>query len=164
MAESKAEQITAAVQAKLAAIVANAGATYWYTPGAVIRAPFFSEACLNTAYITVHVVSPDDEERMGEFTFTDTSARLGLDVLALTQFRPANEGPYGATTPIRETVQHRLARDVKTALRADQTLGGLALNLAVAFVSFAPEETFLSGWACIMARVSVFYVYADAAP
>ena len=163
MAEARHEQIIVALKAALAGIVADGGTTYWYTPDRVLRAPAFSQMCLDSSLDTIYVLSPVDvaDERADSCS---AKALVRVDLTAVRRFNPSTENPYTQEAPIRWTIQTRLERDIKKLIRTDETLGGLSQEVRVPLTSYAPEETYFEGWACIFMRLEIKWHYPKATP
>jgi hypothetical protein len=161
--ESKHERIIVALQAALAAISGDGGATYWYGPDRVLRAPAFSALCLDTSLETIYVLSPEDvaDERADSCS---AKALVRVDLTAVHRFNPVSENPFEQMEPLRWTVQTRLERDVKKLVRTDETLGGLSQEVRIPLTSYAPEETYFEGWACVFMRLEIKYYYPKATP
>jgi len=165
MAESIHEQVVAAIKTSLAAIVADGGSTYWYTPSAVVRYGGFSMECLSeTKGSTIIVLIPGEEERVPFAMGGRWQARCMLDIAAATQFAPVTEDPFNPPSPDRWQVQNRLARDIEKKLLAGATVGGLAIDTEVQVVDRDPEDTYVERWAVVFLRVLVIYEYTETAP
>lgn len=171
MAESLPEQIYEAVEAALAPLVGDGGTTYWYSTARAMRATVLSEECLDESLATgtIYVVIPGDPEQKRAATMGAQATRkrfgvLSLDIAALQRFTPASENPYTATTPIRHTIQNRMARDAEKALCADTDLAALILRIDVTSVDTSADATGLVGWAVAWLHVEIEYQYTEAAP
>jgi hypothetical protein len=188
VAESFYTQVLAAVKARLAGIVGNGGATYWYTPHAVIQHPALTEACLRadlgtslvTDPATIYVLSPGLEEAAPATMGTSgrERAEFSLDLTLAQLFPPATaEDPYNPPNPDRITVQSRLARDATKALLkdfadgvtsvfglTDATLGSVVTNVTVEAVDRTAANTWEDGWALVFLRVRILYHYTVATP
>lgn len=165
MAEAKSEQIILALQAALEGIIADGGTTYHYSPDRVLRAPAFSQLCLDSSLETIYVLSPEDvaDERVDSCS---AKALVRVDLTALHKFE-TDENPFTheqGNDPIRWTVQTRLERDVKKLIRTDEHLGGLAQEVRIPLTSYSPEETYFKGWACVFMRLEIKYHYPKATP
>jgi len=160
MAESIAEQIMVALQAKLAGIVADGGATYWYTPEKVARYFEFSDKVIARQYAAYFVMVPDDMEAVEEPSFI-VREDMSVDIAGLVRIDQGVEDPFDpdSSIPLRNTVQHRILRDAKRALRQDVSLGGLAENVMIPTSELGPERTYLDGWALVFMRVVVEFSY-----
>lgn len=163
MAESRHEQIVAALVTSLEGIVGDSGATYWFTPGKVVRAPEFSSTTLRSDYSTIYVLSADDEQD-DEIAYGHIGARMKVDLVVANRFDPTNEDPFNPSLPQRWTVQNRLVQDAKKRLRSDKTLGGLAQHIHVPLTERAADDTYLADWAVAFLRVLIDYSYEDATP
>ena len=163
MAESIHEQIAAALRTSLAGIVSDAGATYWYTPGAVIRVSFFpADFALSESYDVVYVLSPAAEDFTEEAT-GQVRAQASFALQLARKHRVGTENPYIESTPSRWTVVNRLVRDAVRRLLTDVTLGGLAVNVATDSISIDREQ-YLEGWAMAQLSFTVEYFFAKEAP
>ena len=179
MAESKPEQIVAAMQTALRAFTADGGSTYWYEPSlvpalnlkAAMRFPELTEVCFDaslgseTTPAVIYILAPGQEVKDG-FTFRNTGSELRVDLAAFRHHTAAESNPFVPPSPSRWTVQNRLARDVEKALTADRTLGGLALTLDVEAVDRVSEDVTDDAvpWAVVFLRVVVLYEHADGTP
>jgi hypothetical protein len=167
MAESIHEQMIAALETHLEGIVADAGATYWYTPDAVLRTPAFHGACLETGLTTIYSLSPVRIEDKPVNISIGMEAIATVDLAVATRFVPSSENPFSADTPLRWTVQTRLERDAKKRLRANYNLlgadGGHRFT-AIPVTDYASDLTYLEGWAIVFLRVQLRYNYRDTTP
>lgn len=187
MAESYYTQILGAMKARLAGIVGDGGATYWYTPHAVIQLPALTrEDCLNTNLgtgptdpPTVYVLSPGLEEispaTMG--TAGRERSEFAVDLSLAQLFSAISENPFNPPVPDRITVQSRLARDATKALLkdfadgaayvfglSDPVLGSVVTNVTVEAVDRTAENTWEEGWALVFLRVRILYHYPVGTP
>ncbi len=169
MAESIAEQIAAALQAKLATIVGDAGVTYWYTPAYVARTPGVGKGLIDEALVTadkpaLYAVIPDEEEHVEDASQMMRAGQKIYLFLAV-RYQPTSELPYAQSAPIRWTVQNRMVRDVMKKLLSDVTLGGLVLNLFDGRILVdRSARTYEDGWALVFIYFRVMYDYAFGAP
>ena len=182
MAEAIYTQIVAAVRTRLRTIVADAGATYWYTPSLVEEFPALTDEevlqkCAGlgsspSAPATVYIISPGLEEKspatMG--TSGKRKGRMMLDVSAAQRFTAATENPVEPPSPSRITVQSRMIRDIEKALLADQTSAAANLGMAevtdveVTAADRTAENTWQKGWALAFLRVEILYHYPVGTP
>jgi hypothetical protein len=171
VAESLNEQIAVALQAKLASIVGDGGASYWYTP-TVIRTPGVSAALLDldvatTAAPAIYAVIPDEEEHLEEASGL-MQAYMKIYLFLAVRFQPDKELPFDQSAPIRWTVQNRMVRDVLKKLLTDLTLGGLVLNLfggpGDRVLIDRSARTYEDGWAIVFVHFRIFYGYQFGAP
>lgn len=160
--ESLDERILSALQERLEGIHADGGVTTWHTVEAVCRPDAITEAILETPSRCVCAIVPDNVDRE-ELTFSGGQATMRVDVLAAARLTNASASVYRPETPIRQTVQTRLAHDVENRLRSDLTLGGLALNLRVTMTDYGADRTWVDGWAIAIQRVEILYSYEDGA-
>jgi hypothetical protein len=169
MPESLPEQIVEAIRARLAAIVGDAGATFWYTP-TVRRVRAIESTCLDNTFAdpvsgktTLYLLTPDDEEDLEEPAHT-VEAVMFVDLVVA---REIDKVDHPLKTPVEglpETIQNRLIRDAKKKLRQDVTLGGLVDNVEFRRTERSAEETFIAGWAVAAMRLQISYSYFQDAP
>jgi hypothetical protein len=168
VAESVHEQVLAALQAHLAGIVGDGGATYWYTPDRVLRPAAFHGACLDPSLTTIYSLSPVRVEDKPVNISIGMEAVLTVDLAVATRFTPdAGENPLQQTEPFRWTIQSRLERDAKKRLRSNYNLLGVSgahRFTAVPVTDYAPDLTYLEGWALVFLRVQLRYTYPDTTP
>jgi hypothetical protein len=162
MAESRVEQIIAAVQSSLAGIVGDSGATYWDTYR-VIRHHAMTDAILDTSITTpILVVIPDIVENE-EFTNREIESMVRFDIAGTKQYKlPLN--PFRAEEPLFWTVQNRIAQDVQKKLLGDVTLGGLTDNLEIELVDQTAETTYIDGWATVLMNCMARTVFNASTP
>jgi hypothetical protein len=147
MAESKVEQITAAVKTSLDAIVGDSGVTYWYTPGIVIRVDYtesrvaFKDGYGNPVYM-VSDTGPDDPAN-DSAGFSETGRSFGVFVLCAYQDDRGDRDPYTAAT-LSGTIRNRMLKDVVKKIELDRMLGGLVYDAEHGEAKRDFEEP--SGW------------------
>jgi hypothetical protein len=168
VAEPKDDQILDALKAHLEGISEDGGATYWYTPDAVLREPDFTEECLNPTLKTIYVFCPTPGQTLADRRADSCSIKstLSVDLAVVTRFGQS-EDPYEPGLPRRWTVQCRLARDAKRRLRADpdDKLGGtLVQGIDIPVTDFDSARTLMKDWACVLMRVLISYHYPKATP
>ena len=165
MSESIIEQATERLRTNLAAIVADGGATYWYSTGVAYRVPYYEDRHLDSsrdpAKTTVLV-------RMGDETHEEHSsqtckAHAEVFVLVAIPFRPATERPEEVASPTRMTLVNRMVRDILRAVWADPQLAGLVENVAGDPITVDRERE-VDGWAMAETRLSLAYSYERSAP
>lgn len=164
--ESVHEQIAQGLKTRLAGIVA--GADYWYTPDAVLLAPYFSDTYLKNGKPVTYVLSPDIEED-SPLTFSNMQSVMSLDLtVAKLLSRAGLDDPWTTTDGSRWQLQNRLIRDAKKRLRGDLTVvvsgTALALQVLVPVTERSVEQTWLPAWAVAYMRLEVLYQYADGTP
>lgn len=131
MAESKVEQILAAIKTQLEAISEDDGTTYWYTPGKVIRVDYtesrvqFKEGYGNPIYMVSD--TGDDGPHPIVAAFGETGRRLGVFVLTAYQDSRGDRDAYTATT-LSGTIRNRMVKDVVKRIELNRTLGGLVFD------------------------------------
>lgn len=161
MAESKHEQVILALKAALEGIVADGGVSYWYSPDRVLRWPVCDAKCQDASLDTIYVLSQSDvDDEQADSCSARALVRVDLTVIHKYE---GIENPFLQADPIRETVQSRLERDVKKKVRADTTLGGLALDVRIPVTTYGPE-TYWQGWAGVIMRLEIKYHYPKATP
>lgn len=128
MAESKVEQILAAVKTDLEAITGDSGTTYWYTPGKVIRVDYTeSRVQFKTGYGNpIYMVSDtgDDSPSPVAAAFGETGRSLGVFVLTAYQDTRGDRDAYTASV-LSGTIRNRMIKDVVKKIELDRMLGGL---------------------------------------
>jgi hypothetical protein len=170
VAESIHEQIAAAIQTSLAAIVSDGGTTYWYTPGAVVRTLWFSdeEGDLNLLQEeiggAIYAIRPGDETHE-EGTTGQMRAEADIFILVAMPFTDP-ETPFANAVPSRWTVVNRMVRDVLRKLLVDVRLlsaGGAVENIFASPV-IVDRDRFVEGWAIAEIQMQVSYHYALGVP
>ena len=129
MAESKVEQIVASIKTDLEAITGDDGATYWYTPGKVIRVDYLeSRVSFKDGYGSpIYMVGDTGSDRpSATAAFGETGRALGIFVLAAAQHEDDRD-PYTATV-VPGTIRNRLVKDVVKKIESNRMRGGLALD------------------------------------
>lgn len=162
MADPKGLQIVDKLMTRLGAIVGDNGATYWYSPGKVIRHPEFNGNCVDASINgPIYVVSPGRKEKR-PFTFGIVHVDWPLDLSLCSRFN-SGDNPFQAPPIDRLEVQERMLQDVEKSLNQYRTLDGLAID-----TDFQTDEeggeTWIEGWAVSFATVRVEYTYAEATP
>mgnify|MGYP007083450416 CR=1 FL=1 len=163
MAESKHEQVAVALQARLAAIVGDAGANYWYTPTHVLRVDDFLVDHLRHEHQLIVQIRPGLDRPVLRTSGT-VRREMELYVLSCYRWQPNTQDPYSVSAPTRWTIQSRLARDVEKAVLSDVTFSGLTLYAHVEEVSrdFFIEDSF--PWAPVELRLMVAYEHERRTP
>jgi hypothetical protein len=167
MAESVHEQVAAAVQASLAAIVSDNGATYWYTP-TVVRTLWFVEEDLLKASVgtPIYAIRPGDETHTEE-SAQRTDGLMDLYVLVASPFTES-ETPFApaASGVTRWTMVNRMVRDVLRKLLTDVQLlsaGGAVTNIFGGPV-IVDRDRYVDGWAIAELHFPVSYRYLNGTP
>jgi hypothetical protein len=168
VAESKHEQIVAALVTLLDGITSDAGTTYWYTPNVTRVAGvtpdlLMPEKASGTASICA-VIAPG---RVGEEESThESTERARVQLVLLKLWNPSIERPFVTPDPDRLKLQNRLVQDVQKKLNTDLTLGGLVDNLTEGEwqIDTSAENTFVEGWACVFLEHTILYSYDKATP
>ena len=159
----------AAIQTSLAAIVADGGATYWYTP-TVVRTLWFSdeEGDLNLLQEEIggpiYAIRPGDEIH-NEGATGGMYVEADVFVLVATPFTDP-ETPFVPAVPSRWTVVNRMVRDVLRKLLVDVRLisvGGAVDNIFAAPV-IVDRDRFVEGWAIAEIQLQVSYRYLGGVP
>ena len=165
MAESIAEQIAAALQTSLAAIVGDGGATYWYTPSVVLRVSFFPQGFMfePAAGPVQYVLSPGGEDIIEERTSQGAAAEHEFVLQVAMLLDAPTENPYIEATPIRATVVNRLVRDAVRKLLSDVVLGGLVGNVVTTSLAIDREQ-YDPRWAMAQIRFTVSYPFQGPTP
>lgn len=163
MAEPLHEQISAAIRTRLLTIEADGGATYWYTPDAVVR-------CLE--WLSSYDVSKDhmlfvrpDSDSLSEGTTSSATqynakGSAPFSVLIVRKDERSSRHPFDeekSSDPIAATVISRAVEDVRVALLSEVTLGGLAWNVADG--SIEADYSFQVGGAWLSAVVTFTVAY-----
>lgn len=169
MAESVHEQLAAAIKTSLAAIVGDAGTTYWYTPGAVARSSWSED---DTPLLDPSVVGPIYAVRPGEERHTEDVGEVvnvlaDIHILLVSRFETP-EAPLTPATPSRATVVNRMVRDVLRKLLADVQLGAFSVGGLVENIFAEPvivdRDRFVAGWAIAEIVFASAYRYVGGAP
>ena len=159
--ESIAEQLDEAIIACLLGIVE--GDDFWLTPSQVIRRHEANHECLDDSLDTIYVLSPDRQEDTEE-AVRQVEGRLFMTLTLMHRFDPASEEPFSMSKPHRWTWQERMLRDVRKAILADVSFGGLAINTELTEADLSAESTFAERWAIVLVRLMVTYRYRYSAP
>jgi hypothetical protein len=164
------DQIISAIVTSLGQIVADAGVTYWHTPGKVIRSHGFTERCLDGTYASVYVVIPDrtETEKAGS---KRVSSETFLDIV-LAQKTSELEIPTSQPDPSRSRIQQQMVADVKKKLLSGSMTLGIAdaslEDVNVPMVEYGPEvqtqdavlrQLYAEGWILAVLRVAVKYAH-----
>jgi hypothetical protein len=159
MSEPRDELVVQAVVARLAAIVGDLGATYWYTP-TVRRVIEPTEADLDASLPAIYFLAPGDQadEEAGSGGVAAARAELFLTLCV----RLPGEG-HKDEQQTRWVTANRAVGDVKRALLADVTLGGLVDNVFFGSVRI-DRSFFVERWAWAEMRFTLAYDYTRAAP
>ena len=169
MAESNHWLIAEAIRAKLAAIVSDGGATYWYTPSYALRVTSYERLLADTSLTHIYALRAG-EELHGEqgtgsvSTGGSVRATAELNLLMLRKDESATTNPFEEASPTREQIVDRMVRDVLRALWTDVTLGGLAINIAASSLFIDRDVAIEGPWAVAEARFSVDYDYLALTP
>jgi hypothetical protein len=161
VAESKHEQIAAALKTLFEGIVDDAGATYWYAPDLVARVTFWpDEQGLDRNYQTVYLLRPGDETITEEGTSGWAGAEAEFFVIVARQHNAPTESPILEQEPTRWQVANRLIRDAVRRLLSDVTLGGLTRNVALGSLVI-DRDRYLPNWAIAELRFVVSYDFVE---
>lgn len=151
MAEARAYQVKAAIVAKLAAIVADGGATYWITPNVVTRAHRWTDRLLDTMAGTPATVYAVRSDRSVYRETGPAQMSMTFEVFVLL-LQKADEM---ADEAARDLIADRMERDVVKALMADFTLAGVAFNVMDPAEGIQAESFDVAGWIARELRMSV---------
>ena len=171
MAESRYEQIVAAVVGEIGAIRQDGGLTYWYDFGGdenhrTIRTFGLFGALFDATVAFFCAVIPDDSAKRRDMNKTHF-AEARFDIVAALRFEGGDD-PFSPPTPTRQTVQSRLAQDAERKLMADPALNayrGLEVtDLKVISEDRGADTTFDAEWAIVILRVAITYRYRPTAP
>lgn len=162
MAESRVEQIIAAVKTALEAIVGDDGATYWHTYQ-VIRYHALTDAILDPSLGKPILVIIPDIVNNEEDNNQEIIKRIRFDIAGTKQYQ-LPRSPFKQKTPLFWTVQDRINQDVEKKLREDITLGGLSENLEIELVDQTAETTYIDGWATVLMNCLVKAVVNASTP
>lgn len=163
MAESIHEQVIEHLVARFSALKEDGGETVWYTPDRVERTHATElRALLNPGYSTIWILAPGEEvppEAVGQ----EVDESYTFNLMLATKHEGSDE-PFRADNPGRWTVQTRLARDFKRSLWTDVTCGGLCDNVNIIRIGMTPDETYVAGWAIIVAECQIVSQHGRGAP
>lgn len=161
MAESQGEIILQTLQSWLAShIVADGGATYWYTPDHVLRVDGWQKwemDWLHPEYQAVLFLRPgikkEEERTTGKILVT-----MEVWVLYGVRFNPASQDPlYLASNPPQGwTIAERMERDLRMAIRTDITFG-LSSIINTQITDINHSLPFVTGWALVEARLQIMF-------
>jgi len=178
MTESRPDDIADAIVATLSAIVGD-GVNYNYTPATVVRSHVVTVDMLNANYDPTYILTPDRKEERPRSSLGPGGIIRGRAYWTLTLCKvhnPQTENPVNVLPPFtppsngetdppsRWTVEERMQRDVKKALRADPHLGGLSSYVDVAESEDGNQDTEIPGWAVTFVRLAVTYHYRHETP
>ncbi len=165
MAESIAEQILAKIKTELEAITEDSGATYWYTPGKVVRVDYFdSKTVIREGYGNpVYLIrdTGDEDENSDFATMGGMASDLGVFVMVAYQDDRGNHDPFTAET-LSGTIRNRMLRDVQKKMETDHTRGDLAINAS----RFSKRRDFVepAGWILGELHFVASYTYTRGTP
>jgi hypothetical protein len=162
MSESLHYQIAEALKARLASIVGDNGATYWYTPDRVVRVQSYDRALADTSLGMIYAIVAGEEQHREEATQV-IAAEAEFIVLMLRPTQAADDAPFGVDESTKAREQDRMVRDFLKALWSDVTLGGLANNVVDGSL-IVDRAVDVDGWAVVEARFAVSYSYPSGAP
>ncbi len=132
MAESKVEQILAAIKTSLEAITGDSGTTYWYTPGKVNRVDYTeSRVQFKTGHGNpIYMVSDTGNDGTSPVPagFGETGRAFSVFVLCAYRDDRGERDPYEAATLASGTIRNRMIKDVTKKIELDRTLGGLVMD------------------------------------
>ena len=171
MAESIHDQIANALREGLAAIRADAGTTYHFTPDLVDLVTIYPDTPDDFAGRDVVYLLRAGEEEHTEAESGDSSTGIGMVgkaeffLMLCKLFGPSGEQPGDQPDPSRPRVVNRMVRDALRYLLADVQLGGLAENIIDGSL-FVNREMMDAGkqWAMAELRFVVRYSYLASAP
>lgn len=168
MAESVHHRIAEAIKARLAAIVGDNGATYWYSPDRVVRVQAWDRLIADPTVGMVYGIRAGEERHREESTGGPSTggivaAEAEFWVLMLRPSSAADDQPFGADESTKATEQDRMVRDFLRALWLDVTLGGLASNISDGSLAI-DRDVDVEGWAVAEARFVVLYSYPARTP
>ena len=168
MAESKHNQIAAALKARFEGIVGDSGTTYWYTPAKVARVQSYDRLLADPTVGMVYALRAGEERHREESTGAAATggilaAEAEFFVLLLRPTAAADDNPFGADASTKALEQDRMVRDFLRALFLDVTLGGLASNIADGSL-IVDRDVEVEGWAVAEARFTVLYTYPARTP
>ena len=156
MPESKVEQIIASFKTDLEAITGDDGATYWYTPGKVIRVDYLeSRVSFNAGHGNpVYMVGDTGPDRpSATAAFGETGRAIGVFVLTAIQHEGERD-PYTATI-VPGTIRNRMIKDVVKKIEINRMRGGLSLDTEYQDVKRDFKEP--KGW--ILAEIYFEVIY-----
>lgn len=164
MAESKHWQIAEALRTTLAEIVGDAGATYWYTPDAVVICDVWDGVADPSVGAEVMAIRPGEESHSEETPGT-LRATAEFFVLLLRKTTATDPSPYQSDGGLRLKEKNRVIRDFLRALWEDVTLGGLVDNVNADSL-YVNRDMGVDGdqWVAAEARFTVTYSYPKETP
>jgi hypothetical protein len=164
VAEPVHEQISAALRTRLLAIVEDGGATYWYTPDAVVRClEWLSSYDVSKEHMLFIKPEPDTVSEATTGTFQGSAP---FSVLIVRKDERASRHPFDeerSEEPIAATVISRAVADVRAALLSEVTLGGLAWNVADGAIEADYSFQIGGAWLAALLTFTVKYDYPKAA-
>lgn len=169
MAEPALETILEQIQTVLQALVADGGATAWYSPAKVYIVRTWNDSRLWDSSIEgpVYGIRRGDRNHMEDATGDSVSggvmkAEVDVHVLVSLRYSPAGADDV----PSEALVAERMQRDILRALMMDPQLAGLVSNVAMEgtgvddqIIDDAPD-----GWVCAELAFRVGYTYQAANP
>jgi hypothetical protein len=158
VAESLHDQIGAALEAALRGIAA--GATYHYTPDAVLGIEWY-DGLLNSGLRTIYAVRITGDETHAEESSNEGMRAVAEVFILLLQKYEATLDPFDQPVLTRRRVVDRMVQDAITALLQDVQLGGLVENVFGEPAIVERERwTELAGWAVAEIRLGIAYTYS----
>jgi len=161
VAEPVHEQISAAIRTRLLTIVADGGATYWYTPDAVVRClEWLSSYDVSKNHMLFIKPEPDS---VSEATTGTIQGTAPFSVLIVRADERASRHPFDeeqSADPIAATVIARAVADVRAALLSEVTLGGIAWNVADGTIDADYSYQVGGAWLSALVTFTVRYDYA----
>lgn len=162
-------QVLQRVQTDLAAILADGGASYWYTPAAVhVVKTWDDERLWDPSRQVIYAVRREARHHEEESTGSNATggymaAAVDIHILVSQVFTPSAP----TDTPDEVLVVERMERDVlRKLLFEDVKLGGLVNNIALAGegIDDTVIENAPAGWACGEITFRAGYTYPAVAP
>ena len=166
--ESKHSQIAEALKTRFAAIVADGGTTYWYTPAKVARVQAYDRLLADPTVGHVYAVRAGEERHSEESTGSPStggvmSAEAEIFVLLLRPSAAVDDNPFGVDASTKAIEQDRMVRDFLRALFLDVTLAGLVTNVVDGSL-VVDRDMEIEGWAVAEARFTGRYSYPARTP
>lgn len=161
---SERQTVLAALETALTAI--TAGATYNYTPDAVVIADAPMLPWLDRDRGLVYYISEEDDPEEID-TFAKRECILEVFLVGAKTYAPDADDPFQATGETRSQVRNKMIQDLRTLLAADPTLSGTCISALITMtrvlVIDVPLATPATGtiprWAAFESRLELTYRY-----
>ena len=169
MAESIHWLISQALLTNLAAIVSDAGATYWYTPSNAVRVNSYERIMADASRSHILALRAGEEQHAEESTGSNVTgghvkASPEFYLLIMRREETDTGDPFDAPAVTRSRIVDRMVRDVLRALWLDVTLSGQAINIVNDSLIVDRDVDVEGPWAVAELRFTMSYSYPARTP